>query len=94
MPDMNQEKKKPQNISFVVSKPVYYDGVLIIRQGARAGGMITIGRIRTDIEISYVEAANGNRINLKAETDHGRRDDIHSGGSFTAMVQQGTRLSF
>ncbi|MEP7108007.1 MAG: serine/threonine-protein kinase [Ferruginibacter sp.] len=93
-PDMNQEKKQAQRVSFSVTRPVYYDGVLIIRQGAKASGSLTIGRNRTDIEIEQVEGANGMRIPLKAERDHGKRKDIESNQTFNAIIQQGTRMSF
>ncbi|MEO5890831.1 MAG: protein kinase [Ferruginibacter sp.] len=94
MPDMNQKKKEEQRVSFTVTKPVYHDGVLIIRQGATASGSLTIGRKRTDIEIFYVEGANGSRIPVKSKSEHGRRDDIESNQTFNAVIREGTRMSF
>jgi len=38
MPDMNQRKKTEQFVKFSVTKPVYHNGVMIIRQGAIALG--------------------------------------------------------
>ncbi|MEJ7586391.1 MAG: serine/threonine-protein kinase [Ferruginibacter sp.] len=93
-PDMNQEKKEAQAVKFSVSRPVYQDGVLIIRQGAAAAGTLTIGRRRTDIEIFYVEAANGSRIPVKAASAHGKREDIESNQNFAAVIPPGTRISF
>lgn len=94
MPDMNQKKKETQQVSFTVTRPVYYEGVLIIRQGARAGGTLTIGRVRTDISIDYVEGANGARIPLSSEKEHGRRSDIESNKIFNAVVRPGTNMKF
>ena len=93
-PDMNQKKKQTQHVNFSVTRHVYYNGVLIIRQGAMASGSLTIGRMMTDIEINNVVGANGMRIPLKAERAHGRRNDIESNKTFNAIIQQGTRLSF
>ncbi|MEO5999184.1 MAG: serine/threonine-protein kinase [Chitinophagaceae bacterium] len=93
-PDMNQKKKTEQAVTFTVIRPVFYEGVLIIRQGARASGSLTIGRVRTDVEINRVEGANGMSISLKTERSHGRRDDIESHNTFNAIIQKGTRMNF
>ena len=93
-PDMNQKKKEAQSVSFTVTRPVFYEGVLIIKQGARASGSLTIGRVRTDVELNRVEAANGMSISLKAERSHGKRDDIESHSTFNAIIQKGTRINF
>ena len=94
MPDMNQKEKSAQRVKFSVSRPVYYNGALIIRQGAIATGNLTIGRVMTDIEINQVEGANGKNISLRSKAAHGSRKDIESGKQFTAIIQEGTRGSF
>lgn len=91
-PDMNEKKKSSQNVRFTVTRPVYYNSVMIVKAGATATGTITVGRVMTDIEINTVEAVNGKRISLKAEKAHGRRSDIEEGKNFSAQIQQGTRI--
>lgn len=93
-PDMNQKEKSAQRVRFSVSRPVYYNGALIIKQGAIATGNLTIGRVMTDIEINQVEGANGKNISLRSKVAHGSRKDIESGKQFTAIIQEGTRGSF
>jgi len=93
-PDMNQKQKSEQRVSFSVTRPVVYNGVTIIRQGATATGSLTIGRVMTDIQIDNVEAANGKRISLRSAKAHGKRADVESNRYYTAYIQPGTRLSF
>ena len=93
-PDMNQARKEEQRVTFYVTRPVTYNGVVIIRQGATATGSLTIGRVMTDISIDNVEAANGKRISLRSSKAHGRRNDVESDRNYTAYIQPGTRLSF
>ncbi len=94
MPDMNQKKKTEQFVKFSVTRPVYYNGVMIIRQGAIASGSLTIGSIRTDIKINQVEGVNGKMIPLMSEDEHGRRSDIRVNQNYIAVIKQGTRIGF
>ena len=93
-PDMNQKKKQTQRVNFSVTRPVYYNGVLIIRQGATASGSLTIGMMMTDIAIDQVEGVHGTRIPLKSERAHGKRNDITSNKTYNAIVLPGTRINF
>lgn len=93
-PDMNQKQKQAQRVTFTVSRPVVYNGVTIINQGAMATGSLTIGRVITDIEINNVEASNGRQIPLKSAKAHGKRADVESDRSYTAYLIPGTRISF
>ncbi len=93
-PDMNQKQKQAQRVTFTVSRPVVYNGVTIINQGAVATGSLTIGRVITDIEINNVEASNGRQIPLKSAKAHGKRADVESDRSYTAFLIPGTRISF
>lgn len=93
-PNMHETRKTEQQVSFSVIEPVYYSGVLIIRQGATAKGSLTIGSRRTDIKIDQVEAINGNFISIKSESPHGRRDDIEDRKTFTAVIREGTSIRF
>ena len=93
-PDMNQKQKQAQRVTFTVSRPVVYNGVTIINQGAVATGSLTIGRVITDIEINHVEASNGRQIPLKPAKAHGKRADVESDRSYTAYLIPGTRISF
>lgn len=88
------EERKEIPVSFSVSYPVTYEGVTIIRQGATASGTIKLGRVLTDIEISSVIAANGQQIRVKAAKGHGKRNEITSNRSYTAIILPGTKLSF
>ncbi len=90
--DAPERKEIPVN--FSVSSPVIYQGVTIIKQGALASGTIKLGKVQTDIEITTVTAANGQQIRLKALRGHGKRSDISSNRSYTAIIQPGTRMSF
>ena len=93
-PDMNQKQKQAQRVTFTVSRPVVYNGVTIINQGAVATGSITIGRVITDIEINNVQASNGRQIPLKSAKAHGKRADVESDRGYTAYLIPGTRISF
>ena len=93
-PDMNQKQKQAQRVTFTVSRPVVYNGVTIINQGAVATGSITIGRVITDIEINNVQASNGRQIPLKSAKAHGKRADVESDRSYITYLIPGTRISF
>jgi len=90
----NAEERKDIPVSFSVSYPVTYEGTTIIRSGATASGTIKLGRVLTDIEINSVTAANGQQVRLKAAKAHGKRNEISSDKSYTAIIPPGTRLSF
>lgn len=90
----NAEERRDIPVSFSVSYPVVYDGVTIIRQGATASGTIKLGKVLTDIEINSVAAANGQQIRLKAVKGHGKRNEIISNRSYTAIILPGTRVNF
>jgi len=90
----NAEERRDIPVSFSVSYPVVYDGVTIIRQGATASGTIKLGKVLTDVEINSVAAANGQQISLKALKGHGKRNEITSNRSYTAIILPGTRVSF
>ncbi|HNJ93381.1 MAG TPA: protein kinase [Ferruginibacter sp.] len=88
------EERKDIPVTFSVSYPVTYEGVTIIRQGATATGTIKLGRVLTDIEINSVAAANGQQVRLKAAKSHGKRSEITSERSYTAIILPGTKISF
>jgi serine/threonine protein kinase len=90
----NAEERKDIPVSFSVSNPVMYQGVTIIRQGATASGTIKLGKVRTDIEINSVTAANGQQIRLKAQKGHGKRNEVLSNRNYTAIIQPGTTINF
>ena len=90
----NAPERKDITVSFTVSSPVIYDGITIIKQGAIASGIIKLGKIQTDIDINSVTAANGQQISLKALRGHGRRNEISSSRSYSAMISVGTRMKF
>ncbi len=90
----NAAERKEIPVSFSVSYPVTYEGTTIIRAGATATGTIKLGRVLTDIEISSVTAANGQPIRLKAAKAHGKRSEISSDRSYTAIILPGTKLTF
>lgn len=88
------EERKDIPVTFSVSYPVTYEGVTIIRQGATATGTIKLGRVLTDIDINSVTAANGQQVRLKAAKAHGKRSEITSERSYTAIILPGTKISF
>ncbi|MFN8307815.1 MAG: protein kinase [Ferruginibacter sp.] len=88
------EERKDIPVTFSVSYPVTYEGVTIIRQGATATGTIKLGRVLTDININSVTAANGQQVRLKAAKAHGKRSEITSERSYTAIILPGTKISF
>lgn len=92
--DMNQQKKSEQRATFSVVRPVYQNGVLIIREGATATGSITVGRVMTDIKINEVETVTGKRISVKSEKAHGRRADLEEGNHYTAITTSGAEINF
>ncbi|MEO6490615.1 MAG: protein kinase [Ferruginibacter sp.] len=91
-PNPDLKPKVPQPVTYSVTRPVFYDGKVIVKQGAIANGSLEIGRSRTDIIINSVEASNGQRISLKAKKAHGDRDMIHS-QIYEATIQSGTRIN-
>ena len=88
------EERKDIPVTFSVSYPVTYEGVTIIRQGATATGTIKLGRVLTDIDINSVTAVNGQQVRLKAAKAHGKRSEITSERSYTAIILPGTKISF
>jgi serine/threonine-protein kinase len=90
----NAPERKDITVSFTVSSPVIYEGVTVIKQGAIASGVIKLGKIQTDIDINSVMGANGQEISLKALRGHGRRNEISTSRSYTAIIRVGTRMKF
>ncbi len=88
------ESDKDQAITFSVTSPVTYDGVVIIRQGAIARGTIKIGRMMTSINIDYVMGANGQELALKSGRLHRRRSELASDRNYTAVLEKGIRMNF
>ena len=89
----NADEHKDLPVNFSVSSNVYYNGTLIIKQGAIASGVIKVGKIQTDIDINSVQAVNGQQVRLKATRGHGRRKEIATNRNYTAIIQTGTRLN-
>ncbi|MEP7163244.1 MAG: protein kinase [Ferruginibacter sp.] len=90
----NAPERRDIQVSFTVTSPVVFDGVTIIRQGAVANGVIKLGKVMTDIDITSVTGANGQHIRLKALRGHGRRNGIVSDRNYSAIIEPGTRMSF
>jgi serine/threonine-protein kinase len=90
----NAPERKDIPVSFTVTSPVVFDGITIIKQGAVANGVIKLGKIQTDIDINTVTGANGQQIRLKTLRGHGRRNEITSNRSYSAIIQVGTRMNF
>jgi hypothetical protein len=90
--DGDREKDRP--VSFVVSSPVVYNGVTIIRQGAVAKGDISLGRVITAIHIYSVTGANGQQLSFQSANFHRKRRDIDSDKSYEAVLEEGIRMSF
>lgn len=87
-------ERKDIPVSFTVTRPVIYNGVTIIKQGAVANGTIKLGKIQTDIDINTVVAANGQQIRLKTTRGHGKRNEITSNRNYTAIIEPGVKLNF
>ena len=81
-------------VTFSLSNAVVYQGVTIINKGATAKGVIKLGKIQTDVDITSITAANGEQIRIKAERGHGKRKEISSNRSYTAIILPGTRINF
>ncbi len=84
---------KERSLTFTVSSNVYYQGTIIIKQGAIAKGDITIGRIQTSVNIYSVAGANGQTISLNTRS-HRRRKDLQSDRNYEAVIERGTRMTF
>ena len=89
----NADEHKDLPVNFSVSSNVYYNGTLIIKQGAIASGVIKVGKIQTDIDINSVQAVNGQQVRLKATRGHGRRKEIATNRNYTAIIQTGAHLN-
>jgi eukaryotic-like serine/threonine-protein kinase len=87
------EGERERSLTFSVTSPVYYQGVVIIRQGAIARGNITIGRMQTSVDISSVMGANGQQVSLNGRL-HRRKKDLETDRNYTATIEKGTRMSF
>lgn len=90
----NAPERQDIPVTFSLSNPVVYQGVTIINKGATAKGVIKLGKIQTDVDITSITAANGEQIRLKAERGHGKRKEISSNRSYTAIILPGTRINF
>lgn len=81
-------------VTFSLNNAVVYDGVTIINKSAVAKGVIKLGKIQTDVDINYINAANGQQISIRAAKGHGRRNEITSNRNYTAFILPGTRIRF
>jgi serine/threonine protein kinase len=88
------EREKNRTVTFTVAGPVYYQGVTIIKQGAVAKGDITIGRMFSSVNIYFVAGANGQQLELKSAKFRRRRKELDSDRNYTAILQEGVRMSF
>ena len=84
--------ERDRSLTFTVTSPVYYQGVIIIKQGAIARGNITIGRMQTSVDITSVMAANGQWVQLNGR-QHRRRRDLQSDRNYSAMLERGARIT-
>ncbi len=83
-----------QGLSFTVTRPVYYDGEVIIEKGATATGRITkAGNKKLGLVISSVTAANGQRIPLQETELSGRIEEILSSRNYSAYLKKGITLT-
>ena len=90
----NAPEREDIPVTFSLKNDVVYRDVTIIRQGSIAKGMIKLGKIMTDVDIFSIKAANGEQIRLKALKGHGRRKEITSDRTYTAIILPGTRINF
>lgn len=81
-------------VTFSLKNDVVYSGVTIINRGAIAKGMIKLGKVQTDVDIFTIPAANGQLIRLKALRGHGRRTEITTNRTYTAVILPGIRIKF
>ncbi len=83
-----------QGLSFTVTRPVYYNGEMIIEKGAAATGRITkAGNKKLGIVISTVTAANGQRIPLQETELSGRIEEILSSRNYSAYLKKGITIT-
>lgn len=83
-----------QGLSFTVTRPVYYNGEVIIEKGATATGRITkAGNKKLGLVISSVTAANGQRIPLQETELSGRIEEILSSRNYSAYLKKGITLT-
>lgn len=90
----NAPERQDIPVTFSLSSPVVYQGVTIVNKGATAKGVIKLGKIQTDVDITSITAANGEQIRLKAERGHGKRKEITTNRSYSAIILPGTRINF
>ncbi len=90
----NSPERQDIPVTFSLRNNVVYSGVTIINQGAVAKGKIKLGKIQTDVDIFNITAANGQQITIRALRGHGRRNEITSNRSYTAIILPGTRIKF
>lgn len=89
----NSEKRTELPVRFIVTSPVIYKGVTIIKQGATATGNIRIGRVMTDVYINSVTGANGQQLKLKSDKLHRKRSDLNSERNYKAVLEKGISMS-
>lgn len=83
-----------QSLSFTVTRPVYYNGELIVEKGASASGRITkAGNKKLALVISSVTAANGQRIPLQETELSGRIEEILSSRNYSAYLKKGITIT-
>lgn len=83
-----------QSLSFTVTRPVYYNGEVIVEKGASATGRITkAGNKKLSIVISSVTAANGQRIPLQETELSGRIEEILASRNYSAYIKKGITIT-
>lgn len=83
-----------QSLSFTVTRPVYYNGELIVEKGATATGRITkAGNKKLALVISSVVAANGQRIPLQETELSGRIEEILASRNYSAYLKKGITIT-
>ncbi|MBN8665973.1 MAG: protein kinase [Chitinophagales bacterium] len=83
-----------QSLSFTVTRPVYYNGEVIVEKGASASGRITkAGNKKLSIVISSVTAANGQRIPLQETELSGRIEEILASRNYSAYIKKGITIT-
>ena len=87
-------KRQETPVHFTVSRPVVYNGVTIIRQGATANGVIRVGMTRIDVTINGVTAANGQQVRLRVSEEHRNIREFTSNRNYSANVVKGTNINF
>ena len=92
--DTHDKRKRELALTFRVTSPVKYNGMIIIKEGAVARGRLLIGRKQSDIFITEVAGANGKMIKLRSEAKHGLPEEADTRKNYTAIVPEETHIVF